>query len=102
MGARRRGGRMKQFEYLENYYLEPGESYSTKFLKIVEEYGELKESVEEGKTHSHTAQEVLDLMLTCVNFLKRMEKDEFITIGTEVYKHSVKLNKYLETGKYKK
>ena len=89
-------------EYMEYYYLEPGQSYSGKFMKVVEEFEELKESVETCQTHSATAQEALDLILTTMNLLKKMEDEELIDIGTETFKHSIKLNKYLETGKYEK
>ncbi|MGL5854197.1 MAG: hypothetical protein ACRCYA_03060 [Cetobacterium sp.] len=93
---------MKQFEYMDEYYLEPEQSILGKIEKIHEEYGEVKESIEEKKSNSHTAQEVLDLILVSVNFLKKLEAEEMIDIPTELFKHQVKLNRYLDTGKYKK
>lgn len=93
---------MIMLKYMDDYYLEPNQSYSGKFMKVVEEYGELKESVENCGTHSATAQEILDLILSSINLLKKMNDEELIDIGTETFKHSVKLNQYLETGKYTK
>ena len=94
---------MKQFEYMAEYYLEPQQSIIGKMKKIDEEYGEVKEAFEsEGLNTSELAQEVLDLILVSFNFLKKLEAEEMIDIPSELFKHQVKLNRYLETGKYKK
>lgn len=95
---------MKQFEYMDEYYLEPNQGLAAKIEKIHEEYGEVKEALENGgaETTSELAQEVLDLILVSVNFLKKLEAEEMIDIPSELFKHQVKLNGYLETGKYKK
>ncbi|MEG1365576.1 MAG: hypothetical protein RSC71_08435, partial [Cetobacterium sp.] len=70
--------------------------------KIDEEYAEVKEAFEPNNDTSELAQEVLDLILVSFNFLKKLEVEEMIDIPTELFKHQVKLNGYLETGKYKK
>lgn len=95
---------MKNFEYMDEYYLEPDQGLVGKMEKIDEEYNEVKAALEEGgaDTISELAQEVLDLMLVSYNYLRKLEEEEMIDIPTEVFKHQVKLNKYLETGKYKK
>lgn len=95
---------MKNFEYMDEYYLEPNQGLVGKVEKIHEEYGEVKEALENlgAETTSELAQEVLDLILVSVNFLKKLEAEEMIDIPTELFKHQVKLNGYLETGKYKK
>ena len=95
---------MKQFEYMDEYYLEPDQGLVAKIEKIHEEYGEVKEALENGgaETTSELAQEVLDLILVSVNFLKKLEAEEMIDIPSELFKHQVKLNGYLETKKYKK
>lgn len=94
------------FKYMEDYYLEPKQSYSNKYKKVVEEFNELKESVESYGPGASTAQEItqeaLDLILSTTNLLRKMQDEGLIDIGTETFKHSVKLNQYLETGKYKK
>ncbi|WP_297636804.1 hypothetical protein [uncultured Clostridium sp.] len=94
------------FKYMEDYYLEPKQSYSSKYTKVVEEFGELKECVENygpvSSTAEEIAQESLDLILSTTNFLRKMQDEGLIDIGTETFKHSVKLNQYLETGKYTK
>lgn len=95
---------MKQFEYMDEYYLEPDQGLVGKMEKIDEEYNEVKAALEDGgaDTISELAQEVLDLMLVSYNYLRKLEEEEMIDIPTEVFKHQVKLNSYLETGKYKK
>ncbi len=95
---------MKQFEYMDEYYLEPDQGLVGKMEKIDEEYNEVKAALEDGgaDTISELAQEVLDLMLVSYNYLRKLEEEEMIDIPTEVFKHQVKLNRYLETGKYKK
>lgn len=95
---------MKQFEYMHDYYLEPDQGLVGKMEKIDEEYNEVKAALEDGgaDTISELAQEVLDLMLVSYNYLRKLEEEEMIDIPTEVFKHQVKLNRYLETGKYKK
>ncbi|MGL5658177.1 MAG: hypothetical protein ACRDDK_03765 [Cetobacterium sp.] len=95
---------MKQFEYMDEYYLEPDQGLVGKMEKIDEEYNEVKVALEDGgaDTISELAQEVLDLILVSYNYLRKLEEEEMIDIPTEVFKHQVKLNRYLETGKYKK
>lgn len=95
---------MKQFKYMDEYYFEPQQSIVGKMEKIDEEYLEVKQAQEYGgaETTSELAQEVLDLMLASFNFLKKLEAEEMIDIPSELFKHQVKLNQYLETGKYKK
>lgn len=95
---------MKQFEYMDEYYLEPDQGLVGKMEKIDEEYNEVKAALEDGgaDTISELAQEVLDLILVSYNYLRKLEEEEMIDIPTEVFKHQVKLNRYLETGKYKK
>lgn len=93
---------MKQFEYMAEYYLEPQQSIVGKKEKIDEEYNEVKAAFESNNNTSELAQEVLDLILVSVNFLKKLEAEEMIDIPSELFKHQVKLNQYLETGKYKK
>lgn len=93
---------MKQFEYMDEYYLEPQQSVIGKKEKIDEEYNEVKAAFESNINTSELAQEVLDLILVSFNFLKKLEAEEMIDIPSELFKHQVKLNGYLETGKYKK
>lgn len=93
---------MKQFEYMDEYYLEPEQTVKKKFLKVYEEFNETLEAFQEGNNNSHRAEEILDLILSSVNLLKKMQEEELIDVGTETFKHSVKLNGYLESGKYKK
>lgn len=95
---------IKQFEYMDEYYLEPDQGLVGKMEKIDEEYKEVKKALESGgaETTSDLAQEILDLILVSLNFLKKLESEEMIDIPTELFKHQVKLNGYLETGKYKK
>ncbi|MEG2347410.1 MAG: hypothetical protein RSB50_06985 [Cetobacterium sp.] len=90
------------FKYMGDYYLEPQQSVEDKFLKVEEEYKEIKMGICFSKGNSHIAQELLDTILACKNMLRKMQDEELIDIGTETFKHSVKLNQYLETGKYKK
>ncbi|MGL5685989.1 MAG: hypothetical protein ACRCXQ_09380 [Vagococcus fluvialis] len=91
------------YDYMSEYYLEPNQTLGAKFQKVEEEFLEVrKEFLEENIDNSKLAQETLDLMLTCKNMLKRMEELGIIDIGTEVFKHSIKLNKYLEDKKYVK
>ncbi|MGL5426391.1 MAG: hypothetical protein ACRDAS_00550 [Cetobacterium sp.] len=90
------------FKYMDEYYLEPNQSVKQKFLKVYEEFDETLEIFQEGNCNSDRAQEVLDLILSSVNLLRKMQHEDLIDIGTETFKHSLKLNKYLETGKYKK
>ena len=72
--------------------------------KVTEEFKEVDKSHFEiltGKgTASELAQELLDLIHSSVNMLKKMDKDELITCETEIFKHSIKLIHYLESGKY--
>ena len=93
---------MKQFEYMDEYYLEPQQSIVGKKEKIDEEYNEVVMSFESNNNTSDLAQEVLDLILVSINFLKKLENEEMIDIPSELFKHQIKLNCYLETGKYKK
>lgn len=95
---------MKQFEYMDEYYLEPDQGLVGKMEKIDEEYNEVKTALEDGgaDTISELVQEVLDLILVSYNYLRKLEEEEMIDIPTEVFKHQVKLNRYLDTGKYKK
>lgn len=93
---------MKQFEYMEDYFLEPQQSIMGKMQKISEEYEEVKQEFKLNNNTSELAQEVLDLILVSFNFLKKLEAEEMIDIPSELFKHQVKLNRYLETGKYTK
>ena len=91
------------FKYMEDYYLETQQSIPDKMVKVKEEFREVKESYEDDDCdNSHLAQELLDLILVSKNMLRKMQDEGLIDIGTETFKHSVKLNQYLETGKYKK
>lgn len=91
------------FKYMEDYYLEPQQSIPDKMVKVKEEFREVKESYEDNNCdNSHLAQEALDLILSTTNLLRKMQDEGLIDIGTETFKHSVKLNQYLETGKYTK
>lgn len=90
------------FKYMKNYFFESQESVQDKLNKIDEEYLELRKAWVTKETSSETAQEVLDLILTCKNFLKKLEAEDLIDIPSELFKHQNKLNRYLETGKYTK
>lgn len=90
------------FKYMDNYYLEPNQSILDQVNKIDEEYLELRKAWVTKETTSEIAQEALDLILATKNFLKKLEAEDLIDIPSELFKHQVKLNRYLETGKYKK
>lgn len=89
------------YEYMSEYYLEPNQDVLDKFLKVREEFLEVSEEIYK-ETKSELAQEILDLILASKNLLKKLEQEGKVDIGTETFKHSLKLNKYLESGKYKK
>ncbi|MGL4998557.1 MAG: hypothetical protein ACRC5T_06260 [Cetobacterium sp.] len=89
-------------EYLDEFHLEKELGVSEQFQKVLEEYVELEESFYTNCNNSHRAQEALDLILSTLNLLKKMERDDLITISEEVEMHKDKLNFYLESGKYKK
>ncbi|MGL5712753.1 MAG: MazG nucleotide pyrophosphohydrolase domain-containing protein [Paraclostridium sp.] len=89
------------YEYMSEYYLEPNQDVLDKFLKVREEFLEVSEEIYK-ETKSELAQEILDLILASKNLLKKLEREGKVDIGTETFKHSLKLNKYLESGKYKK
>lgn len=89
------------YEYMSEYYLEPNQDVLDKFLKVREEFLEVSDEVYK-ETKSELAQEILDLILASKNLLKKLEQEGKVDIGTETFKHSLKLNKYLESGKYKK
>lgn len=90
------------FKYMEDYYLEPQQSTVEKMDKIDEEYLELRKAYFTKESFSEIGQETLDLILSSINFLKKLEEEELIDIPTELFKHQLKLNRYLETGKYTK
>lgn len=91
------------YEYMSEYYLEPNQTLGAKFQKVEEEFLEVKEEfLDLVDNKSDLAQELLDLILSSKNMLKKLEDSGYIDIGTETFKHSLKLNKYLESGKYKK
>lgn len=90
------------FKYMDYYYLEPNQSILDKVNKIDEEYLELRKAWVTKETTSEIVQEALDLILATKNFLKKLEAEDLIDIPSELFKHQVKLNRYLETGKYKK
>ncbi|MGL5243872.1 MAG: hypothetical protein ACRC7R_01670 [Sarcina sp.] len=89
------------YDYMSEYYLEPNQDVLDKFLKVREEFLEVSEEIYK-ETKSELAQEILDLILASKNLLKKLEQEGKVDIGTETFKHSLKLNKYLESGKYKK
>lgn len=89
-------------KYMVDYYLEPNQTVKQKLLKVYEEFLETLEAFQEGKDNSDRAQEILDLILSSINLLKKMENEELIDIGDEISKHLVKLDEYLKIGKYKK
>lgn len=93
---------MKNLEYMDEYYLEPNQTIKEKFLKVYEEFNETLESFRQGNNNSHKAEEVLDLILSSINLLKKMQEEELIDIPTELFRHQIKLNSYLESGKYSK
>lgn len=88
--------------YLNDYYLEPNQSINEKFNKVKEEFYEAKDCFENNYNNSDTAQEILDLILTSVNLLKKMEREDLITISEEVEIHKDKLEYYLGSGKYRR
>ncbi|MGL5904792.1 MAG: hypothetical protein ACRCZO_19060 [Cetobacterium sp.] len=88
--------------HLNDYYLEPNQSINEKFNKVKEEFYEVKDCFENNYNNSDTAQEMLDLILTSVNLLKKMEREDLITISEEVEIHKDKLEYYLKSGKYSK
>lgn len=90
------------FKYMDDYYLEPNQSILDQVNKIDEEYLELRKAWVTKETTSEIVQEALDLILATKNFLKKLEAEDLIDIPSELFKHQVKLNRYLETGKYKK
>lgn len=91
------------YEYMSEYYLEPNQTLGMKFQKVSEEFEEVRvEFLNKKINNSDLAQELLDLVLTCKNMLHKMEDLGLIQVGTETFKHSLKLNGYLENGKYKK
>lgn len=91
------------FKYMDNYYLESNQSIVEKFFKVKEEYEEVfEEFAMNNNSKSDLAQELLDLILASKNMLRKMQDEELINIGTETFNHRVKLNTYLETGKYRK
>ncbi|MGL5189817.1 MAG: hypothetical protein ACRC7S_09240 [Cetobacterium sp.] len=91
------------YEYMSEYYLEPTQTLGAKFQKVEEEFLEVRdEFLKLDNNYSELAQEILDLILASKNLLKKLENNNHIDIGTEVFKHSLKLNKYLDSGKYKK
>ncbi|MGL5713615.1 MAG: hypothetical protein ACRCX2_11400 [Paraclostridium sp.] len=89
------------YDYMSEYYLEPNQDVLDKFLKVREEFLEVSEEIYK-ETKSELAQEILDLILASKNLLKKLEQEGKVDIGTETFKHSLKLNKYLESGKYEK
>lgn len=91
------------YDYMSEYYLEPNQSLGQKFQKVEEEFLEVKEEfLELIDNKSDLAQELLDLILSSKNMLKKLEDSGYIDIGTETFRHSLKLNKYLEDKKYRK
>lgn len=96
---------IKKFEYMNDFYFEPDQSLLEKMNKVSEEFKEVDKSHFEmltGKgTASELAQELLDLIHSSINMLKKMDKEELITYDTEIFKHSIKLIQYLENKKYK-
>lgn len=95
---------IKKLEYINDFYFEPNQSLLEKMDKVTEEFKEVDKSHFEmltGKgTASELAQELLDLIHSSINMLKKMDKEELITYDTEMFKHSIKLIQYLESGKY--
>ncbi|MGL5126165.1 MAG: hypothetical protein ACRC6U_09340 [Fusobacteriaceae bacterium] len=87
-------------EYLKDYHLEPNLGIRGQLSKVMEEFEEVKEAFGENRNNSHRAQEILDLILSSVNLLRKMERDDLILISEEVEMHKNKLNFYLEEGKY--
>ncbi|MGL5715487.1 MAG: hypothetical protein ACRCX2_20880 [Paraclostridium sp.] len=87
---------------MNDYYLEPDQSIIEKLLKVYEEFEEVVDSFKVENNNSDKAQEILDLILSSLNLLKKMEREELIDVQTELFKHQLKLNRYLENGKYKK
>lgn len=96
---------IKKLEYINDFYFEPNQSLLEKMDKVIEEFKEVDKSHFEmltGKgTASELAQELLDLIHSSINMLKKMDQEELITYDTEIFKHSIKLIQYLENKKYK-
>ncbi|MGL5778834.1 hypothetical protein [Cetobacterium sp.] len=96
---------IKKLEYLNDFYFEPQQILLEKMDKVTEEFKEVDKSYFNmliGKnTASELAQELLDLIHSSINMLKKMDSEELITYDTEIFKHSIKLIQYLENGKYK-
>lgn len=97
--------KIKDLEYLNDFYFEPTQTVCEKVGKLEEESKEVIEAHEKSlkgkKSNSDVAQEVLDTIHAGINLLKKMNEEELVTIETEIFKHSVKLGEYLDSGKYK-
>ncbi|MGL5716763.1 MAG: hypothetical protein ACRCX2_27355 [Paraclostridium sp.] len=89
-------------QHLDEFYLEPNQSINEKFNKVKEEFCEVKDCFENNYNNSDTAQELLDLILSSINLLKKMEREDLIAISEELKLHKEKLEYYLKSGKYSK
>ncbi|MGL5745421.1 MAG: MazG nucleotide pyrophosphohydrolase domain-containing protein [Cetobacterium sp.] len=93
---------LRNFGYFNNFYLEPNQSLIKKENKFLEEVEEAATCILENSNKSELAQELLDVMLTAFNLLKKLEKEDYIDLKTELKDHKNKLDGYVEQGKYKK
>lgn len=95
---------INDLEYMDGFFFEPAQSIKEKIEKISEEFKEVLEAYQNSvsgiDTSSDLAQEALDLILVSVNLLKKLEKEERISLGTEFFKHSLKLGRYESEKKY--